>query len=295
MGNNKIMVTGGMGFLGSHLIEHLGKVTNIDIKSKCEWDLSDYTQAEYVIKKAKPEIIFDLATLPLNKSIEEPYEVCEKIFMIGLNLCELLRKGYYKKLVHISSSEAFGSGDYIPMDENHPTKPKTPYASSKASQDMTILSYVNTFGINAIIPRCFNMYGERQHLSLGGVVPRTICAILKGEEPVIRGDGSQSRDFSYVKDIVKGIVSISRLEDSGKIINLGTGTQTSIKELIEKICELMKYKGKIRYEKERVADVTRHCADTTLAKKLIRYEPTYSLEEGLKRTIKYYVDTLSVK
>ncbi len=296
MGATKIVVTGGSGFAGSHLIEELenhsfGRIINIDIKNRENWDLSDYAQAEYLLGKFKPDVVFDLATLPLPLSLIAPYEVVNVITQMALNLCELCRRGYFKTLVHISSSEAYGSCLHSPMDENHPLNPNTPYASAKASADLIVLSYVKTFGIDATIPRCFNIYGERQPISYGAIIPKTIHSILTGKQPEIYGDGEQARDFIYVKDMVRGIVEVYNCKETrGKVINIASGSYTTINHIVETICKLMKYKGKIIHTEPRVADVSKLCGDIEKAQKLFNFKPAFSLPEGLERPIKYYVN-----
>ena len=161
---------------------------------------------------------------------------------MALNLCELCSRGWFRTLIHISSSEVYGSAISVPMSEDHPLNPITPYASAKASADLIILSYYKTFGIDTAIARCFNAYGERQPVELGGVIPATISRILQGKSPIIYGNGKQTRDFTYVKDLVKGIIEVYKCKETrGQVINIANGIECSIGEIIEKICELLKY------------------------------------------------------
>ena len=289
-----VRITGGVGFIGSHLIEELQRggslyLVNLDLKTGV--DLTDKEQVEQAVHNA--DTVFDLAAMSLFWSLRTPYKVCLNNYLIALNLCEACRLGVFKELVHISSSEAFGSAIYTPMDEKHPTYPTTPYAASKLCADHIIKSYVNTFGIKALIIRPFNNYGPRQPLDLGGVIPTTIHKILKGEKPVIYGTGEQKRDFIYVKDTVRGIVELSKTPKDGKIINLGTGKSSTIKRVIEIICDLMNYKGGIEYKEGRVADVFTHEAGVKLAEEY-GFVPRISLEEGLKETVDWYEDTFAL-
>lgn len=292
-----IAITGSAGFIASHLIEELNKyhpkqILNIDLKVGL--DLTDLNQMVAFFRNNRVDIVFDLATLPLPVSLTSPYSTVTKIIQMITNLCELCRLGAFKKLIHISSSEAYGTAAFTPMDEEHPLNPRTPYAAGKASGDLIALAYHQTFDIDVVIPRCYNTYGERQPLEWGAVIPKTVCRILQNKPPVIYKDGSQTRDFIYVKDTVRGIVEVAKQKGiSGKIVNISRGKEIAITDLIHKICALMNYKGKIQYIKQRQADVSRHRADITLARKLFNFKPEYSLEEGLRRTIKYYVDNIS--
>jgi dTDP-D-glucose 4,6-dehydratase len=192
----------------------------------------------------------------------------------------------------MSSSEAYGTAATIPMSENHRLKPRTPYAAAKAAADLICLTYYQTYQSDIIIPRSYNAYGPGQPLTWGAVIPKTICKILNGEKPIIYKDGNQTRDFVFVKDIAKGIIEIANLTIRGIIINIGTGIETPITDLIHLICKLMDYKGDIDYQEQRIADVSRHCADTKQLLELTGFIPRTTLKEGLKETIQYYVDNL---
>ena len=292
MKNKNIVVTGGSGFIPSHLIEALekenpNKIYNLDLKEG--YDLCCYGETEKFFKTHKIDVVFDLATLPLPLSLKQPRFVVCDIIRIATNLAEICRKGLFKTLIHVSSSEAYGSAKYTPMDEQHPLNPTTPYASAKASADLIILSYHKTFGIDTAIARCFNTYGERQPIELGAIIPKTINKILNNQHPEIYGDGYQTRDFIYVKDTVRGIMEVYKCKDTrGKVINIAGGKEVSIKEIVEKICEILKYKDRVIYQKQRKADVSRHWASINLAKRLFNFVPQYTLEQGLERTINYY-------
>jgi UDP-glucose 4-epimerase len=176
------------------------------------------------------------------------------------------------------------------MDENHPTYPTTPYAASKLACDHIALSYHRTFGLDIAIARPFNAYGPRQNeKSYAGVIPLTISRILKGEPPIIHGDGLQTRDYTYVEDIASAIPRFYEEKATrGKIINLASGKEVTINYLIGKIVEIMEYKGTITRAPQRQGDVRRHIGDISLAKEIINYKPKTDLQEGLEKTIKWY-------
>jgi UDP-glucose 4-epimerase len=291
MKNKTIAVSGGSGFIASHLIKALKKenpkeIYNIDLKTRA--NLTEYREIEVFFEQHKIDVVFDLATLPLPVSLKNPYKVVNDITKMMLNLCELQRVGMFGRLVHISSSEAYGTASCVPMSEDHHLKPRTPYAAGKASADLIGLAYFQTFGSDIIIPRCYNAYGPGQPLNWGAVIPKTINKILNGDPPIVYKDGKQTRDFVFVKDLAKGIIEVGKLDQKGIIVNIGTGIETPITDLIHLICKLMGFEGKPQIMEQRVADVSRHCADTSLLKSLTGFTPKTKLEDGLKETIEYY-------
>jgi UDP-glucose 4-epimerase len=307
-----VLVTGGAGFIGSHLSDRLlaseaagivivddfslGKRRNLahlrgNQKVKVvELDASDSKRMTKVLDENDVDVVFNLAVVPLPASLRKPRETFERNVLATTALCELLRQEHFKTLVHCSSSEAYGTALYSPMDEGHPVRPITPYAASKVACDYAVTSYFGTFRCDVAVARPFNTYGPRQNEgSYAGVVPATIRRILNGKAPVIHGDGLQTRDYTYVDDIVDGIVKIYECTSTrGKIVNLATGREVTILELINLIMELTHYKGKVIHAEPRKGDVRRHCGDITLAKTLINYSPQTDLRTGLSKTVEWY-------
>jgi len=260
----KIVVTGGKGFIGSHLVK---KLKNVVILDKPECDLSKFDEVKSFMLKHKPDVVIDLATLPLNESLIHPYYVAYKIFCMGINLCELCKDGVIKELIHTSSSEVY--------------EPNTPYAVAKDCQDKLIKSYVKSFGIKAKIVRPFNTYGEGQ--TLCAIIPATIQRILLGDKPLIRGNGTQKRDFVYVEDTVNGIIEVMNHGQYGEDYDITTGEEYSITQIVIKICKLMNYNGKIEFTEARAGDTNRiHGYEVPI------YDCKVGIEEGLKRTIKWW-------
>jgi len=312
--NKRIMVTGGAGFIGSPLCEQLleynpekiiiaddfslGKQSNIQNISKNEVckiyvvDVSQYNLMKNLFEMEQTDIVFNLAVIPLPASLKHPKDTVDKNILMTSTLCELQRENKFESLVHVSSSEAYGTSVYAhkPMDENHPTYPTTPYAASKLAADHIALSYQKTFGLDIAIARPFNAYGPRQNeKSYAGVIPLTISRILNGEPPMIQGDGLQTRDYTYVDDIAKAIPKIYETSSTrGKIVNLASGREITIKTLIEKIIAIMGYEGEIKYTPQRIGDVRRHLGDIALAKELIGYHPETDFDTGLKITVDWY-------
>lgn len=318
--NNKtIVVTGGSGFIGSHLCDKLsrydtekliivddfslGKERNIENLPKMEnvsvhkLDASNYNLMSKLYEKENIDVTFNLAVVPLPASLAKPKEAIDTNILITSTLCELLRKGKYGTLIHTSSSEAYGTALYRnnPMDENHPTFPTTPYAASKLACDHIVLSYHKTFGVDTAIVRPFNAYGPRQNeKSYAGVIPITISRILSGKQPIIHGDGLQTRDYTYVEDIAEIMPKFYEISSTrGRVVNIASGREISIKKLIYQIMELMDYSGDVIYTDPRPGDVRRHLGDISLAKKLIGYSPKTDYKIGLNRTIEWYKKILS--
>lgn len=314
--NKSIIVTGGAGFIGSHLVDELinerpAKLVVIDYIFKGQSninnlsqalrnfprlklytdDLTDYKKIKRILAKENPDVVFDLATIPLPTSLIKPYWTCDTMLKIILNLCELCREGLFKTLIHLSSSEACGSAQYIPMDETHPLMVRTPYAAAKAAGDLLVRSYSCTFGLDAAIARPYNNYGPRQPIGpYAAIIPRVIHRIMNNQRPIIFGDGRQTRDYIYVTDTVKGVIAAYKNQTTrGKIINIARGEEISMNMLVAIIAEIMGFRKKPIYKKSRAADVRRHFADTKLADKLIGLKAQVGIREGLKRTIDWYL------
>jgi len=313
LGDKSVMVTGGAGFIGSHLVDRLiqeqpsnlivvdnfflGKEANLDEARKnspqlkvFNLDASNYESMRSLIEQKHVQVIFNLAVIPLPTSLEKPRWTYEQNNAITVCMCELAREGAYNTLIHFSSSEACGTCQYAPMDENHPLVPTTPYGASKAAGDLLVISYIKTFNIDAAIIRPFNNYGSRQNdSSYAGVIPLTACRIMAGEAPVIYGDGEQTRDYIYVTDTAEAAVQIYNHEGTrGKIINIGSGSEVTVNRLVSLIAEYLDYRGKIVYENKRPGDVQRLFAGVELARKLLSFEQKVNFEDGLKRTIEWY-------
>ncbi|MBU7011593.1 MAG: GDP-mannose 4,6-dehydratase [Theionarchaea archaeon] len=316
--NKSVLVTGGAGFIGSHLVDRIiteepdtvivvddffvGKMQNLHkAQEACEslkiynQDACEYNKMKEIITGNDVDVVFDLATIPLPASLERPRWSYEKNVNRCLTLCELIRNGFFDVLIHYSSSEAYGSLKYEPMDEKHPWNPTTPYAASKAAEDHLVFSYHYTFGIEMAIIRPFNNYGPRQNVEkYAGVIPLTIKRILDGESPIIYGDGHQTRDYLYVTDTTDASVQVFNHKTTrGKVINIASGKERTIKEIVTIIAEYLECHAPIVCNPPRPGDVRRHFADISLAKKLIGFEPTVPFKEGIRQTIEWYRNLLS--
>jgi UDP-glucose 4-epimerase len=307
-----VVVTGGAGFIGSHLCDKLlaaepqklivvddlslGKLRNIEHLLKSpkvklqKLDASDYDCMAQLFEKEHVNVVFNLAVVPLPKSLQAPKETIDKNILIATTICELLRRKLFRTLIHCSSSEAYGTALYVPMDEDHPIKPLTPYAASKIACDHIVASYHTTFNVEVTIVRPFNAYGPRQNEgSYAAVIPLTIRRILAGESPIIYGDGLQTRDYTYVEDIAEAMVKAYEVVSTrGRTINIASGNEICIKDLVNRVAKLANFKGKIDYEDPRPGDVLRHKGDISLARKLLNYSPKTDYETGLRKTIEWY-------
>ena len=317
--NKSVMVTGGAGFIGSHLVDQLigqgveritvvdnfflGKERNLmEAKNRLDClkvhssDVSDYGALKGIMEDEKPDVVFNLAVIPLPASLEKPAWTFTQNVNMTLTICELAREGFFDTLIHFSSSEAYGNSISGPMDENHPLNGTTPYAASKAAGDLLVLSYCRTFGIDASIIRPFNNYGPRQNeASYAGVIPITIAQIMKGESPHIFGDGKQTRDYLFVTDTASAAIKMYSCKSTReKVLNIASGKEISINYLVRLISDLMDFKGEIVYEPDRPADVKRHIANIYLAEDLLDFKPTIPFEEGMRRTVDWYKQNISL-
>jgi UDP-glucose 4-epimerase len=315
-----VLVTGGAGFIGSHLVDRiaadqpgnlivvdnlfLGKEANLEhaktlfpeLKFYRE-DASNYEVMEEIIRREKVDVIFNLAVIPLPYSLEHPRPTLDLNMSITSTMVELLHQKTYKTLIHFSSSEVYGTAMHIPQDEYHPLNPSTPYAASKVAGDYAVLSYCKTFGVDAAIVRPFNNYGPRQNEgSYAGIIPIVIHKALRGEPLVIFGDGEQTRDYIFVRDVAEGAVRIYEEEASrGLVVNLATGREISINYLARTILDLMDVDVPIIHETPRPGDVRRHCGNVGLAYNIIGFQSRVLARDALLETINWYKEQVKQK
>lgn len=314
-----ILVTGGAGFIGSHLVDELiskgpenivvvassveksGNLANAKNKFRklkiINEDASNYNAMEKIAQNNNFDFVFNLAVIPLPVSLIEPRQAFQKNVGIAMCICELARNGKIGKIIHFSSAETLGTAKRLPMDENHAAYPETPYAASKAACDNLVYSYHRTFGIKASIPRLFNVYGPRQNIGkYAALIPMAIRKALDNETVVIQGDGRQTRDYIYVADAVKGVIAIAESENTnGEIINIASGKEISVNKAVREIMNCLGKRAKITYTSERPGDVRRQVADISKAKKLLKFKPIVSFSEGIKATVEWYRNCRSLK
>src|SRR6266702_4215187 len=309
-----VLVTGGAGFIGSHLVDSLvsegarrltvvdnfflGSPANLDDVRRRMPDLQIVAVAasdEQALRKlfaqlGLVDVVFDLAVIPLPTSLERPQFCFDTNVRITSVLCELLREGHFETLVHFSSSEAYGSARTVPMDEEHPLDPLTPYAASKAASDHLVRTYAATFGVDALVVRPFNNYGPRQNdQQYAGIIPTLLKCAFGNDVFTIFGDGQQTRDYMFVTDTVRAALNLYECTQArGKVVNIGSGQEISIIDLKTKIEQILGRHVPTEYREPRPGDVRRHRADIKLLESLIEFEPQISIDEGLTRTVEFY-------
>lgn len=309
-----VLITGGAGFIGSHLVDRiikenpeklivvdsffLGSEENLiearkaypDLKL-CRMDASNLAAMLQLVTSEKIDVVFDLAVIPLPTSLDFPTWTIETNVGIASTFCELARRGCIQTLVHCSSSEAYGSAIHVPMNESHPLVPCTPYAASKAACDHIVLSYRETYNIDTVIVRPFNNFGPRQNPgSYAGIIPIVVRHILNNTPIEIFDDGEQTRDFIFVRDTADAMVKIYEEERTrGQVINIASGRETSVNNLVSQLTIAMNAPDHpIFHSKARPGDVRRHCGDVTRLKELTGFEARTISTETLTETVEWY-------
>jgi UDP-glucose 4-epimerase len=298
----KVLVTGGAGFIGSHLVDELAKNNHVVIlddfssgeqenivhhagKGNVEIITGDIRDKDLLFNIAKNiDVVYHLAVQCLRVSIKNP-DVTHEVNVTGtLNLLKASLENSVKRFIYVSSSEVYGTAVHVPMNEIHTCEPTTVYGASKLAGELYALAYFRTYGLESMVVRPFNTYGPREHLQgvYGEVIPRFVLRILNNMPPVIFGDGTHTRDFTYVSDTVKGIVMASECDSMiSQAVNIARGREVSINELAVMIANKLGKKDiKPVYEQKRPGDVIRHYADISKAKKLFNFSPEIDIEKG---------------
>jgi NAD dependent epimerase/dehydratase len=315
----KVLVTGAGGFIGSHLAELLAgegaevrafvRYTSRGDHGWLEHAAPDAAEAIEVFRGdlANPEavrsalrgreVVFHLgALIPIPYSYRHPREFVTANVEGTLNVLEAAREEEPQRIVHTSTSEVYGTAQHIPIDEEHPLHPQSPYAATKVGADQVALSYQRSFGTPVVVARPFNTFGPRQ--SARAVIP-TIVSQALSRDVVELGATSPTRDFLYVEDSAAGIAACADADGvEGEVINLGTGAEISIRDLAERIIELVGREVTLELDEDRLrppeSEVDRLVADTAKARRLLGWEPAVELDEGLQRTIDWLSGSLDV-
>jgi UDP-glucose 4-epimerase len=309
MSKRKAVVTGGAGFIGSTLVMNLlqnkyevtvyDDLSNGSGKQNLSKDIKiikasilDYKKFKDVCKKT--DVVFHLAVKPLIMSFDKPEEVVE-VNDYGTYLVAKACTELRCKMIHVSSSEAYGSAISLPMKEEHPLLPHTIYAGSKAASELYVRGFQKSEGLKMVIIRPFNSYGEyMREDTYAAAIPNFYRRISKGLPPIINGTGKQTRDFTYVGDTSNGIMLADQNDDAvGDTFNIGQGKEINIidiaRKMIKKYEEITgkKIHSSLKFEKARKGDVMRHLSDISHARKILGYNPKVSFEEGITKYINW--------
>jgi NAD dependent epimerase/dehydratase len=308
--NRRVLVTGAGGFIGSHLAERiaqlgartrcylrytsqgsLGWLAASPVRSELEIIHGDIRDYESVLQAAKDvDVIFHLAALVgIPYSYHSPRSYLQTNIEGTLNVLEAARRHETERLVCTSTSEVYGSALYVPIDENHLLQGQSPYSATKIAADKITESYHRSFGLPVSIARPFNAYGPRQ--SSRAVIPTIVTQAL-AQSSVKLGNLHTTRDFNFVSDTVEGFIAIAEAPAAtGKTLNIGSGAETSIRELTEAIFDLIGTKCSVDIEEQRLrpeaSEVDRLCADSSLLRQLTSWEPRVPLREGLAQTVEW--------
>jgi len=315
----KVLITGADGFIGSHLtelllekgyyvralsqynsfnywgwLEEISRSNNLEVVSG---DVRDPFFCEEITKGI--DIVFHLAALiAIPYSYIAPQSYVETNINGTLNICNAAKKNEVKRVLITSTSEVYGTAQYVPIDEKHPKQPQSPYSASKIGADAIAMSFYNSFALPVTIVRPFNTYGPRQ--SARAVIPTIISQILSGVKQIKLGDLTPTRDFNYVKDICNGFYLISKYDKTiGKEINIASNYEISIKEVLNHIKEILQSDVEFISDVNRLrpenSEVFRLWGDNSLIKSLTNFNPEYDIKRGIEETCRWFSNPENLK
>ncbi len=306
------LVTGGAGFIGSHLVEALigsgctvrvldnlttGRMSNIaHLKDRIRFYEGDIRDREMLVEIARGcDIIFhEAAVVSVPQSIDDPVESARVNELGTLNVLEAARTGHVRRVVMASSCAIYGNDPQLPKHENLPPSPESPYAVQKRAGELYAGIFPALYGLETVCLRYFNVYGPRQDPGspYSGVISIFMTQAAADHQPVIYGDGEQSRDFIFVKDVVKAnLLAGSAAGVAGRIFNVGTGTSVSINRLWAVVCRISGCRIQPAYADRRPGDIGDSVADTDGSRTGLGFAPDFSFEQGLERTYRWYKET----
>lgn len=312
--DKKVLVTGADGFIGSHLTEELVR-RGCDVRafvyynSFGSWGWLDDADAEikksldifagdirdpHGVKEAMKgcTVVMHLAALiGIPYSYHSPDTYVDTNIKGTLNILQAAREFGVEKVIHTSTSEVYGTAQYVPIDEKHPLQPQSPYSASKIGADAIAMSFYNAFNLPLTIARPFNTYGPRQ--SARAVIPTIVTQIAAGKKEIKLGDVSPTRDFNYVEDVCKGLIALAECNKAmGEVVNIGSNYEISIGGVLSLIKEIMSSNIEVAIDNERIrpksSEVFRLWCDNTKIKLLTGFEPEYTIKEGLIKTVEWF-------
>jgi NAD dependent epimerase/dehydratase len=308
-----VLVTGADGFIGSHLTEMLLD-KGYQVKALSYYNSFNYWGWLDEIKHPNLEVITGDVRDPyfckhITKNIDTIYHLAALIAIPysyvapdsyvntntkgTLNICQAAKENGVRRVLVTSTSEVYGTAQYVPIDEKHPKQPQSPYSASKISADMMALSFYHSFELPVIIARPFNTYGPRQ--SARAIIPTIITQIAKGKKEISLGDTSPTRDFNFVKDVCCGLIGLANCDAAiGEEVNISSNCEISMRHVFELISKIMNSDVKLFEDVERFrpknSEVFRLWGDHTKIKKMTDYIPQYSIEQGLTETIEWFLN-----
>jgi NAD dependent epimerase/dehydratase len=314
-----VLVTGADGFIGSHLVEMLvakgyqiralaqynsfnnwGWLEDVNCRDKIEILTGDIRDPHFCKSITEGiDIIFHLAALiAIPYSYVAPDSYVDTNIKGTLNICQAARENGNIRVIHVSTSEVYGTAQYVPIDENHPIQPQSPYSATKIAADAMAMSFFNAFDLPVTIVRPFNTYGPRQ--SARAVIPTIITQIANGEKEIKLGDITPTRDFNYVDDTCRGFIALAECDDAiGQTINIGSNFEISIGDTLNLIKELMGSNVEFIVDEDRIrpskSEVFRLWCDNSKIKKLTGFKPQVDIKEGLQRTIDWITQPDNLK
>ncbi len=308
MASETYLVTGGAGFIGSHLVEHLVRLgaavrvvdnfvtgsrenllglSNVEL---IEGDLADPEIARQAVVGV--DYILHQAAIPsVPRSVADPWVSHRANVDATLHLLLAAREADVRRVIYAASSSAYGDAPTLPKVETMQPVPRSPYALQKLVGEEYSRLFTQLYGLETVSIRYFNVFGPRQdpNSQYSGVIARFITALLQGNSPVVYGDGEQTRDFTYIDNVVMAVLAACTApRASGEVINVATGDRVSLNQLFQKLCAIINVEIEPIYESSRPGDVRDSLADCTKAKERLGYQPFVNFEDGLRLTVEWY-------
>ena len=305
----RYLVTGGAGFIGSHVVDRLvadahevrvlddlssGKLENLArVRGRIEFIQADIRDKAKVGQACQgiEYVIHEAAWRSVPKSMADPWGYTEVNVLGTVSLLEAAARAKITRFVCVSSSSVYGETTAMPLREDQPANPISPYAASKLADELFCGLFSRSFGLETVAVRYFNVFGPRQSLEneYAVVIPKFITCLLRRESPPVYGDGKQSRDFTYVDNVVEGTLKASQTSGvSGEIFNIALGEEHTVLDLLKELNAIMGLSIPPSFQPPRPGDVQRTFADSSKAERLLRWNGHVSFSEGLRRTVEWF-------